>query len=253
MGEDPLAGLQRSRQPGPLMGDARQKFGLEVPVPRNTEQTGEPERLERLGSVRYEGSGAVRAALGRRNPYERLGAGRYGTDSLTLWSGSLWRMQQVLRTKGHRAVSYGFELPDHQESERDCLRGRTADTSPFGRVSCRTLQRHKRGRWRLGPSPRTAPISTLSLHGNWRFTKPRVRSVALSRCPRMSIAAVATRPRQRRNAAASPSATCARSLALYRLAMASSCRLKVAYAVLAGGQIDAKSSTLIRRAGLATP
>jgi hypothetical protein len=121
----------RRRAPLPILVTSDRHPIARVNQP-STVCASEPERLERSGSVRYEGSWAVRAALGRRNPYERIGAGRYGTDSLTLWSGSLWRMQQVLRTKGHRAVSYGFELPDHQESERDCLRGRTADTSPFG-------------------------------------------------------------------------------------------------------------------------
>ncbi len=37
--------------------------------------------------VRYEGPGAVRAALGRGNPYERFGAGRYGAALLDLMVG----------------------------------------------------------------------------------------------------------------------------------------------------------------------
>lgn len=40
------------------------------------------------------------------------------TDSLTIWSGSLRRMQQVLRTKGRRdRVCTIFQLPDHQDQE----------------------------------------------------------------------------------------------------------------------------------------
>jgi hypothetical protein len=60
--------------------------------------------LERGPARGYESRGAVRAALGCRNPWLAVGAGRYGTALLDLWSGSLWRIQQVLRTKGHRTV-----------------------------------------------------------------------------------------------------------------------------------------------------
>jgi hypothetical protein len=58
---------------------------------------------------------AVRAALGRRNPYERLMLVDSASNSLTFGSGSLWRMSRFLGTKGHRAVSYSFELPDQSE------------------------------------------------------------------------------------------------------------------------------------------
>lgn len=91
-------------------------------------------RFDRLGSVRKKRVGVVRAALGRRNLYERLVSADTTPNSLTLWSGSLWRIQQVLRTKGHRAVSYGFELPDRQDqgaNRRDALRA-TAHRGGFG-------------------------------------------------------------------------------------------------------------------------
>lgn len=71
---------------------------------------------------------------GVETPTNGLVSADTAPHSLTLWSGSLWRMQQVLRTKGHRAVSYGFQLPDHQESERVCLRGRTANTVLLGEI-----------------------------------------------------------------------------------------------------------------------
>ena len=58
---------------------------------------------------------AVRTALGLRNPYERLVLVRFSTELSDLWSGSLWRMSRFLGAKGHRAVSYSFELPDQSE------------------------------------------------------------------------------------------------------------------------------------------
>lgn len=48
-------------------------------------------------------------------------------------------MQQVLRTKGRRAVSCGFELPDHQRS-KGYSRGRTAPTAlPGGSFTLDTI------------------------------------------------------------------------------------------------------------------
>ncbi len=43
--------------------------------------------LERRPPNGYESGGAVRAALGRGNPYERFGAGRYGAALLDLMVG----------------------------------------------------------------------------------------------------------------------------------------------------------------------
>lgn len=58
---------------------------------------------------------AVRAALGRGNPSVRLMLVDSASHSLTFGSGSLWRMSRFSGTKGHRAVTDSFQLPDHSE------------------------------------------------------------------------------------------------------------------------------------------
>jgi len=64
------------------------------------------------------GMDSVEAATHCLKGVETLTSGMESTGmiptSLTLWSGSLWRIQQAHRAKGHGAVWYGFELPDHQ-------------------------------------------------------------------------------------------------------------------------------------------
>ncbi|GLI94252.1 hypothetical protein LMG27198_32440 [Methylocystis echinoides] len=49
-------------------------------------------------------SGADALLWGVETPLLPFGAGRYGTALLDLWSGSLWRIQQAFRAKGHGAV-----------------------------------------------------------------------------------------------------------------------------------------------------
>ena len=48
--------------------------------------------------------GADALLRGVETPLLPFGAGRYGTALLDLWSGSLWRIQQAFRAKGHGAV-----------------------------------------------------------------------------------------------------------------------------------------------------
>lgn len=55
---------------------------------------------------------AVRAALGRGNLSVRQVLVVSAPNSLTFGSGSLWRMSRFLGTKGHRAVTDSFQLPD---------------------------------------------------------------------------------------------------------------------------------------------
>jgi len=98
-GEAPHAGLQRSRQPGPA-GRRPTPFSDHGRMPRrgagNFQQSVIYRRdLERRLPNGYESGGAVRAALGRGNPASGLVPAVTAPHSLTLWSGSLWRMQQV--------------------------------------------------------------------------------------------------------------------------------------------------------------
>ena len=90
-GEAPDAGLQRSRQPGPA-GRRPTAFSNHGRLPRrgarNFQQSVIYRRdLERRLPNGYESGGAVRAALGRGNLYERFGAGRYGAALLDLMVG----------------------------------------------------------------------------------------------------------------------------------------------------------------------
>ncbi len=81
------------------------------------------------------GGRAVRAAPGRGNPDQRSVPAVTASHSLTLWSGSLWRIQQALRAKGHGAVLIRFPTPRSPSVRESRLRGRTADNKCGRRVS----------------------------------------------------------------------------------------------------------------------
>lgn len=66
--------------------------------------------------------------FGASKPLSPVGAGRYGTTLLDLYGrGACGVCNRFTRTKGHGAVTHGFELPDHQGS-KSSRRGRTASS-----------------------------------------------------------------------------------------------------------------------------
>ena len=69
------------------------------------------------GSGKTDG-GADALLWGIETPHEWLVLARTAPHSLTLWSGSPWRMSRATRLKATGPFRDGFELPDHQESER---------------------------------------------------------------------------------------------------------------------------------------
>lgn len=74
--------------PSPPRRNGRPATGDRLDATRNDQQSVISRRdLERRPTSGYESLGAVRAALGRGNPYERFGAGRYGAALLDLMVG----------------------------------------------------------------------------------------------------------------------------------------------------------------------
>lgn len=103
----------------------------------------------------YESGGAVRAALGRGNPYERFGAGRYGAALLDLMVGEpvayATGSPELKATGPFRTVSNS----PITKSQRGFVCGGVPRTHPDqGRAWCLGLKWHKRDHWRLEPSPR---------------------------------------------------------------------------------------------------